>query len=93
MTKKDQGFYNSYIRSDAATLRDVYKNPSYRKTRAEELILREMDRLSGFAPRITSNNCHYFSMAFQYPDPETGALRLRYYTGMNVYDFELTERS
>ena len=93
MTKKNSGWYDNYLRADAVTLRDVYKNPSDKKVRAEYCILREMDRLRGFDPRIIYGGCHFFSMAFTYPDPETGALRLRYYTGMNVYDFELTERS
>ena len=91
MTKKNTGFYDSYMRSNAVTLSDVYKSPSDRKVRAEELILREMDKLSGFDPRIVGSSCHYFSMAFTYPDTVTGELRLRYYTGQNTYDFLIIE--
>lgn len=91
MTSKNEGFYNNYKRAEITSIRDAYKNPSYYKTRAEELILRDMDKLNGFDPKITSNNCQFFSMAFTYPCPETGELRLRYYTGMNVYDFAISE--
>lgn len=87
MTAKNKGFYDNYTRTRATTLRDVYKNPSDRKLYAEERILRDMDRMNGFDPRIVSGSCHFFSMAFTYPCPETGELRLRYYTGMNTYDF------
>ena len=91
MTKKNRGLYDSYIRANASTLSDVYGNYSYNKARAEEAILREMDKLNGFNPKITSNNSHSFSMAFMYPCPETGEVRLRYHTHANVYDFSITE--
>ena len=87
MTEKNKGFYNNYVRTEARTLLDVYKNPSDYKKYAEEAILRDMDRMDGHDPRIVSGSCHFFSMAFTYPDPETGEMRLRYYTGRNVYDF------
>jgi hypothetical protein len=91
MNKKNRKLYHSYINAKAVTLSDVYKSYSYRKARAEEAILREMDNMDGFNPRITSNNCQYFSMAYTYPCPETGELRLRYHTSSNVYDFAIDE--
>lgn len=89
MTNKHAGFYDRYKRAEMTSLSEAYKNPSYYKTRAYEAIIGEMRELGGMNPRITSNNCHFFSMAFEYPCPETGILRLRYYTGQNVYDFEV----
>ena len=93
MSIRNAIFHNNYTRAEATTLRDVYKSYSSRKARAEESILREMDRLNGYGPRIIRGNCYFFSMAFMYPDPGTGAERLRYYTGRNIYDFEITERN
>ena len=90
MTKKNRGFYNNYMRAEATRLSDVYGNYSYRKARAEEAILREMDELNGFNPKITGNNSSHFSMAFMYPCTETGEIRLRYHTHANVYDFSIT---
>lgn len=91
MTKKQAGMYDSYLRSNATTLRDVYASYSYKKARAEESILRQMDKLNGCDPRIIGGSCHFFSMGFMYPCPVTGEMRLRYYTGMNTYDFAITE--
>lgn len=89
MTKKNEVLYNNYKRAEITTLSEAYKNPSIYKTRAYEAIIGEMRELGGINPRITSNNCQFFSMAFEYPCPKTGILRLRYYTGRNVYDFEV----
>ena len=91
MTKKNRELYDSYMQAKAVTLSDVYGSYSNNKALAEEAILREMDKLNGFGQRITSNNCHFFSMAFMYPCPKTGELRLRYHTSANVYDFSITE--
>ena len=91
MTKKNRGLYDSYMQAKAVTLSDVYGSYSNLKARAEESILREMDNLNGFDPKITSNNSFHFSMAFIYPCPNTGELRLRYHTSANVYDFSITE--
>ena len=91
MTEKNKGFYNRYTQTETETIQDAYKNPSYYKTRAEELILREMDKLNGCNPKVMRNGCQFFSMAFQYPHPETGEPRLRYYTGRNIYDFAIKE--
>ena len=89
MTSKHTGFWNNYNNATMVTLDDAYGRYSVYKARAYEAIIDEMHRLGGMNPRITSNNSQFFSMAFEYPCPKTGIVRLRYYTGMNVYDFEV----
>lgn len=89
MTKKQTALLNQYNRATARTLYDVYGRYSYAKEKAYNWCIEKMNDLNGFDGRICSATCNFFTFAFQYPDPETGVLRLCYETHRNTYDFEI----
>lgn len=93
MKKEQQRLYQKYLNSTARSVLDVYKSPSIAKIRGEMCIKEDMLDLGGYDYKVTGHNCNYFSCAFVYEiiDGETGEVfeHLRYYTGMNIYDFEI----
>ena len=88
MTKQQEQFYQNYRWAEHESVRTAYKNPSWRKVRAEEIILDEMKKYNGYDYYVTYANCQHFGCAFKYKDKD-GNERLRYYTGYRVDDFEV----
>lgn len=86
MTK--EAMRNSYERANEYDIFDAYGRPSVYKARAWEAIRRECYENGGSGLVITGHNSSFFSCAYVYPDPDTGALRLVFHTYANRYEFD-----
>lgn len=94
MNKHEQALFETYNRSNARTLWDVYGTCSQSKRRAYDNICADCAEVNGYDMRVMSATSFFFSQAYKYDtvDPATGEVldtRLRYYTGRNVYDFSI----
>ena len=63
-TKRDQSIIDAYKFARYRTIRELYKNPSFYKQRAEALIMQEMHNQGGADYRVIGGNCHQFSCAY-----------------------------
>ena len=63
-TKKFHYFMKSYYMSDYKNINQAYKYPSAKKVQIFSEILNEMYKNGGFAIRIISKNCSFFSCAY-----------------------------
>lgn len=91
MTKKEQALYEQYRWNNQGDLATAYGRASAAKWRAWREIEKECEKLGGQGLHVCGHNSSFFSCGFEYNDHETGALRLRYYTHANIYDFEIEE--
>lgn len=90
MNKKQEGMIWSYnARNNYDDIYKAYRSPSIYKVRAWEAIKADCADLKGWGLKVLGKNCMKYSAAFQYASPETGEIRLRYYTASNIYDFAI----
>lgn len=89
MFKYQKAMYDAYNRAPYDTIYTAYNRPSVYKVRAYEAIKSGMLTVGGWGLKVVSHNCNFFSCAYEYADPETGVVRLAYFTGRNTYDFEV----
>ena len=89
LTQKQQTMLNNYNNSNMHGLRDLYTSYSTYKARAEQNILDEMHKRTGYGYKITGGNSCTFSCAYCYDTRENGDINthLVYHTHANKYDF------
>ena len=89
MTKRQQQILNSYEKSTAYSLQDVYANYSVYKARAEKEIKQEMIDNGGWGYKILGANSCQFSCAYLMTDKKSGVVQIVYHTASNrkVFDY------
>lgn len=90
MTKKEQALLSAYENARYTSVSELYARPSFYKTRAEALILKEMLEYGGSDYRVIGGNCFTFSCAYIIDDLTYGKV-LRYHTASNVYEVRIRE--
>ena len=89
MYKYQQAMLNAYESATCDSIFKAYARPSNRKVSIFTGIESGMRTVSGFGLKVTGHNSNFFSCGYLYPDQETGALRLAYFTPSRSYDFEI----
>lgn len=85
MNKKQKTLCDNYNHAKYTSINELYKKPSFYKTRAEHLILKQMLDENGTDYRVIGGNSQVFSCAYRYFDQNNW--HLRYFTAYNTYDF------
>lgn len=89
MTKHNEGLFSNYKRAYMTDIFDAYTSPSINKCRAFRACEELKNSLNGYAERICSASCHFFTYAFRYHNANDGKEHLFYMTGRNNYDFAI----
>ena len=84
-TKKGQSLLATARRYDGETLDDVYGRYSAAKSRAYNDCKRWCEEDNGYDFHICSHNCNFFTVAWNYTNPETGETMTRIETASNTY--------
>ena len=94
LNKLEKHYLSLYEKSEMLSLRDLYKSCSDDKASAEWRIKYFMNDVKGYSYRVLGGNTFYFTCAYKYrkQDKTTGELieYLRVFTGLNVYDINLS---
>ena len=90
--KKD-GTKANYLRrqfeaTPTRSLTDCYRKPSYTKKQIWNVLSVECAMRKGFYLKVLSYNTCHFTVAFAYPDPETGVCLIQVSTPTHDYTFE-----
>lgn len=76
-----------YERATTTRLEDVYGSYSVFKARADRWCREKMEKMSGWGYKITSHNCNFFTVMWEYENPETGEIMLNKETAHGSYTF------
>lgn len=74
---------DSFGRELPQSIFEAYKKPSYAKQSAAFNCRVLCERMGGFNFRITSHTCQFFTVSFDFPNPETGEHMRAIMTGRN----------
>jgi len=85
LTKAQQTMLNNYNKSELVYLWQAYDNYSRAKAVAMNTIIAEMDRLHGYAIRITSYSKNFFTCAYLIDD--NNGTKLVYHTPTKRHEF------
>lgn len=88
MTKREQGMYENYKRTEYTELYQVYGSCSKKKWEALRECKVDQSNHAGVEGHICTWNRYGFTYAYKYIG-DKGENRLRYHTATNVYDFEI----
>lgn len=75
--------HDAFGRELPQSIFEVYKKPSFAKQRAAFNCWALCERMGGFNFRIISHTCQFFTVSFDFPNPETGELMRAIMTGRN----------
>lgn len=87
--KKARSYVNQYNRTPYRTIHDCYKRPSNNKIAAWGYCLRKCGEMDGHNITVLSFSTSFFTAAWYYAHPDTGALMLHVETYANSYDMEM----
>lgn len=94
LNKLEKHYLSLYEKSEMMSLRDLYKSCSDDKASAEWRIKYFMQDVKGYSYRVLGGNTFYFTCAYKYArkDKATGQVieYLKVFTGLNVYDINLS---
>lgn len=90
--KKDSAKANRFRRqfenTPTRSLTDCYRKPSHTKKQIWNTLSLECTMKCGFSLKVLSYNTFHFTVAFVYPDPETGVCLIQVDTPTHDYCFE-----
>ncbi len=94
LNKLEKYYLSLYEKSEMMSLKDLYKSCSDDKASAEWRIRYFMNQHKGYSYRVLCGNTFYFTCAYKYArkDKATGEVieYLKVFTGLNVYDINLS---